>query len=158
MNRHDRNYEMILKDVKAKVQQVSSIIYHIQCIKHVALMRSHNTCLRADRSLSRLSPCLPWRESCTPTARYARLCPHWKWPSASSPWLGESLKCSCPATWRRCCRWRTRWLRTSSRSAYLRHRLLYPVSWFCTFFVCQQYVSLRAALLLSDLCWAEFWI
>ena len=92
------------------------------------LQRWHDSYLCANRSLFRLSPCSPWPGSCTRTARCARPCPRWKWRSASSPWPGESRSCSCPATWRRCCRWETRWLRTSSRSAYLRHRLLYPVA------------------------------
>lgn len=43
VNRHDRNYEIILKDVKAKVQQVSDIqcsrspigaVTHLYCTVH----------------------------------------------------------------------------------------------------------------------------
>lgn len=128
MNRHDRNYEIIFKDVKAKVKQVSEDFWSDF---HTFLSSSlFNRCFSVNRSPSSLSPCFLWLESCTPTARCVKLCPHWRWPLASSPWLGGSLTCSCPPTWRRCCRWETRWLSISSRSAYLRH----PITGNCSAF------------------------
>lgn len=144
VNRHDRNYEIILKDVKEKVKQASGtggsllylpVTYSITYQTWCSMYLHSNVCnlfLFDNRSLCRHSPCLLWPESCTPTVRCVRPCPRWKWLLVFLPWLGENLTCSCPATWRRFCRWETRWLRISSRSANRKQLLFYPAACLLT--------------------------